>query len=249
MTDFPISPVTTTLKPCPVCRSRLVSLFERQEGLFAVSCENDDCHFGVEAVGNTANDAVRQWNYRDGLTQSPAQSIDELAAEITEEIRCEQRARERVAKAEEISGDVYLLKVLLSVIASQGAALREYEAAVTETLADMIEKRPDLPLSPEDWRTIINSLRGHAQSPTLPDRERMAEILHTAAHKGLRNCWTWSDAELDHEHPGSRGYWYKIADGALAALAISLTLRECGFCGGPLPCLTHSQCSPARGSK
>jgi hypothetical protein len=66
-----------------------------------------------------------------GLAQRPAQSIDELAAEITEEIRCEQRARERVAKAEEISGDIYLLKVLLSVIDSQSAALREYEAAVS----------------------------------------------------------------------------------------------------------------------
>jgi len=58
-----------------------------------------------------------------------------------------------------------------------------------------------------------------AQAAPLPDRERMAEILYTAAHKGLRNCWKWSDAELDHEHPTSRGYWYKIADGTLSALS------------------------------
>jgi len=55
-------------------------------------------------------------------------------------------------------------------------------------------------------------LAGAAQAAPLPDREQMAEILYTAAHKGLRNCWKWSDAELDHEHPTSRGYWYKIAD-------------------------------------
>ena len=58
-----------------------------------------------------------------------------------------------------------------------------------------------------------------AQAAPLPDRERMAEILYTAAHKGLRNCWKWSDAELDHEHPTNRGYWYKIADGTLSALS------------------------------
>jgi hypothetical protein len=59
------------------------------------------------------------------------------------------------------------------------------------------------------------------QCPALPDRERMAEILYTAAHEGLRNCWKWSDAGLDHEHPTSRGYWYKVADGALAALSVT----------------------------
>jgi NMD protein affecting ribosome stability and mRNA decay len=56
---------------------------------------------------------------------------------------------------------------------------------------------------------------------TLPDRERLAEIMYTACHKGLRNCWKWSDAELDNEHPTSRGYWYKIADGTLATIASS----------------------------
>jgi hypothetical protein len=82
---------------------------------------------GAEVI----TDAIAEISRSAGHAQRPAQSIDELAAEITEEIRCEQRARERVAKAEEISGDIYLLKVLLSVIDSQSAALREYEAAVS----------------------------------------------------------------------------------------------------------------------
>jgi hypothetical protein len=67
---------------------------------------------------------------------------------------------------------------------------------------------------------------GQPQCPALPDRERMAEILYTAAHEGLRNCWKWSDAGLDHEHPTSRGYWYKVADGALAALSVTRPVRN-----------------------
>lgn len=61
----PSSNVTDGLDQCPVCCSRLVGLFERHPGLHIVSCENDDCHFTVEAYGATPNDAVRQWNTRD----------------------------------------------------------------------------------------------------------------------------------------------------------------------------------------
>ncbi|HMH95866.1 MAG TPA: hypothetical protein VK577_04715 [Bradyrhizobium sp.] len=66
--------------------------------------------------------------------------------------------------------------------------------------------------------SALTSTPGEPAQRTLPDRERLAEILFTAAHKGLRNCWKWSNPELDHEHPTSRGYWYKIADGTLATL-------------------------------
>jgi Restriction alleviation protein Lar len=53
------------LEPCPVCKSRNVSLLgERQDGLFVVSCENDDCDFIVEAYGGSAEEAVRRWNTR-----------------------------------------------------------------------------------------------------------------------------------------------------------------------------------------
>lgn len=63
------------LDQCPVCRSRLVSLYEKQTGLFAVGCDNDDCHFTVEAYGTTQADAVRQWNTRGNAQLSNAQSI------------------------------------------------------------------------------------------------------------------------------------------------------------------------------
>jgi hypothetical protein len=79
---------------------------------------------------------------RGGVAQQTPKSIDDIAAEITEEIRCEERARERVAKADEVSGDIYLLKVLLSVIDSQNAALREYEAAAQQTQWQLIDTAP-----------------------------------------------------------------------------------------------------------
>lgn len=50
--------------PCPICRSTDVQTFERQEGLFVVSCENDNCIFTVEAVGGSRKEAVKRWNTR-----------------------------------------------------------------------------------------------------------------------------------------------------------------------------------------
>lgn len=58
-----------------------------------------------------------------------------------------------------------------------------------------------------------------AYAAPLPDRDRMAELVYQSAHKGLNNCWQWSDPDFDHEHPGRRGYYYKIADGILSALS------------------------------
>jgi len=70
----------------------------------------------------------------------------------------------------------------------------------------------------------IDRLRTAAQAQPMPDRDQLAEIVFQSAHKGLKNCWQWSDPDFDHEHPGRRGYYYKIADGILSAL--SSTDRE-----------------------
>ena len=70
------------LDQCPVCKSRLVSLFERQECLFVVSCENDDCIFTVETVGGSAKEAVQRWNTR------PAQAAPEQAPALASTWNC-----------------------------------------------------------------------------------------------------------------------------------------------------------------
>lgn len=48
-------------------------------------------------------------------------------------------------------------------------------------------------------------------------RERRAKALYDAAHKGLRNCWSWDDSGLDDEHPGSRDKYYRFADAVFAS--------------------------------
>jgi hypothetical protein len=83
-----------------------------------------------------------------------------------------------------------------------------------------------------------------AAQPACPlrGREWMAEVVYEGAHKGLKNCWKWTDDGLDHEHPGRRGYYYKIADAVLASLSsappeeralplrVQETCLECGTC-------------------
>lgn len=70
----------------------------------------------------------------------------------------------------------------------------------------------------DDLRDEIERLSKQLVKYQAFDREKVAEILYTAAHKGLKNCWKWSDAGLDAEHPTSRGRYRKMADGIVALL-------------------------------
>jgi hypothetical protein len=69
-----VSAGSEELDLCPICRSRLVGLFEREDGLFIVSCENDDnCQFTVQTIGGSAKEAVRKWNTRITVDAQPVQ--------------------------------------------------------------------------------------------------------------------------------------------------------------------------------
>jgi hypothetical protein len=58
------------------------SLFEREDGLFIVSCENDDnCQFTVQTIGGSAKEAVRKWNTRiTDVAQSVGMREEEILA-------------------------------------------------------------------------------------------------------------------------------------------------------------------------
>ena len=58
-------------------------MFERQEGLFIVSCDNDDCNFGVETCGGSLKEAIELWNMRP--TTLPAASEREAIARAERE--------------------------------------------------------------------------------------------------------------------------------------------------------------------
>jgi hypothetical protein len=144
-----------------------------------------------------------------GLLMEKAHQMLDLAAEF------ERRAKTPTNGA---TTQEFLLAAAALRLAAQADAPVGRDHFIAEAIAEA--DAPTIDNTPScgqenDYR------RAQPQRPTLPDRERMAEILYTAAHKGLRNCWKWSDAGLDHEHPTSRGYWYKVADGALAALSVT----------------------------
>lgn len=60
--------------PCPVCGTSNVGVFERQEGLFVVTCENYDSFFMVETHGASIEEALSRWNDR----RQPYNTIDSV---------------------------------------------------------------------------------------------------------------------------------------------------------------------------
>lgn len=69
------------------------------------------------------------------------QRVDDIAKEITEEIKCEELARTRVAMLPDV-GDINLLKVLLRTIDNQSAALLEYEKTEAIAINDDNQQHP-----------------------------------------------------------------------------------------------------------
>lgn len=74
MTDFPTSPETATLKPCPFCGGR-ANLYTNEVDFikkWSVGC--GDCNANMDVCEDTQAEAAEVWNCRFGFAQRPADS-------------------------------------------------------------------------------------------------------------------------------------------------------------------------------
>jgi hypothetical protein len=139
-------------------------------------------------------------------------------------------------------------------------------AIVREVLQNIVEAKEPKPegrREPDDhdWnvqalefqriaKLALNALNASPQTPGTASILHQADELHDL---GFNAGWNGAveecakEAERLHEKPG----WspnYKNAALKIAGMirALSRPQRTCGFCGGPLPCLTHSQALPSQ---